>query len=346
MIALKKTEEVEIFQVELSLKVKTKQSPFIAILILALEEDEISAESLNEHLLTSLPIRACENLLMHLSNQGFLDYNSHRENYQLTEFGQQSAEDKSFWIGEKGIYNVYISKSNLFEQRIIKTVKVESKVENNKDNNFLRTPNEIKRYENQVLEINKTEILIEDVEDRCFHLKSENCYAEITSKENDTVLKISKENELLFQTTLEFSEDEIKESILLNHESLEYDSKRKLILVDFDKNNLSMLRKVKCSKPEFMRNVFNQIDIDNILHIPSNKKQALMWQLELLYKKTDKYFLSDKSFNEFAKEISEPFQKYYDLEIPERDELIVSFEKRNDAFYQVAKLTTINYLTY
>lgn len=346
MIALKKIEEVEIFQVELSLKVKTKQSPFIAILILALEQDEISAESLNENLLTSLPIRACENLLTHLANQGFLDYNKRRESYQLTEFGLQSAEDKSFWIGEKGIYNVYISKSNLFEQKIIKTVKVESKVENNKDNNFLHTPNEIKRYENQVLEINKTEILIEDVEDRCFHLRSENCYTEIISKENDTTLKISKESELLFQTNIEFSEDEIKESLLLNHESLEYDSKRKLILVDFDKNNLSMLRKVKCSKPELMGNIFNQIDIDNILHIPTNKKEAVLWQLELLYEKTNSYFLSDESFNEFANEISEPFQKYYNVEIPERDELISLFEKRKDAFYQIAKLTTINYLTY
>ena len=68
MITLKRQEEVEIFQVELSLKVKTKQSPFIAVLILAQElwvNDEyyIDAEALQENLLKTLPERACQNLL-------------------------------------------------------------------------------------------------------------------------------------------------------------------------------------------------------------------------------------------------------------------------------------------
>jgi hypothetical protein len=49
MIILKRNEDIEIFQVELALKTKTKQSPFISILILAQEQEEISAETLQEN---------------------------------------------------------------------------------------------------------------------------------------------------------------------------------------------------------------------------------------------------------------------------------------------------------
>ena len=54
MITLKRNEDIEIFQVELALKLKTKQSPFISILILADELDKeefyIDSETLQEKL--------------------------------------------------------------------------------------------------------------------------------------------------------------------------------------------------------------------------------------------------------------------------------------------------------
>jgi hypothetical protein len=222
MITLKQNTEVEIYQVELALKVKTKQSPFIPILILAQEQEEISAEILHENLLTELPLRACENLLKRLEQQGYLQkeqsnmfdyrqtYQDAFANYLLTDFGQRSATDKSFWIGEKGVYNVFVLKSNLVEQRIIRTEKVE-RAEDNRNTNILRTPNEIRQYENQIITINKTEVLIEDVEEKCFQLKPANCILEIQAKGNETVLKLSKENQLLFQTDIEIEEDLIEE---------------------------------------------------------------------------------------------------------------------------------------
>ena len=73
MITLRKNEQVEIYQVELALKEKTKQSPFIAVLILAQEQGEITAETLKDYLLHTLPIRACNNLLIRLTQQGYLE---------------------------------------------------------------------------------------------------------------------------------------------------------------------------------------------------------------------------------------------------------------------------------
>ena len=357
MITLKRNEDIEIFQVELALKSKTKQSPFISILILAQEQELISAETLQENLLTSLPVRACENLLKRLEQQGYLQkeesnmfgyrqtYQDSFANYLLTDFGQQSATDKSFWIGEKGVYNVFVSKSNLIEQRIIRTEKVE-RAEDNRNTNIIRTPNEIRQYENQILTINKTEVLIEDVEEKCFQLKSANGILEIQAKENETVLKLSKENQLLFQTDIDIEENILQEELLVSSSEFEYYQDRKAILTEFSKDNLSFNRKVKIGKPIFKRNQFNQVELENISHIPSDKQNADLWYWELLYKNMNDYVIDENSLKEFATELAKTIQLHFKIKIPKRNELTEIFSEREDAFYQIAKLETIDYLNY
>ena len=357
MIALKRNEDIEIFQVELALKSKTKQSPFISVLILAQEQESISAETLQENLLTSLPVRACENLLKRLEQQGYLQkeqsnrfgyrqtYQDSFANYLLTDFGQQSATDKSFWIGEKGVYNVFVSKSKLFEQRIIKTEKVE-RAEDNRNTNILRTPNEISQYENQILTINKTEVLIEDVEEKCFQLKPANCILEIQAKGNESVLKLSKENQLLFQTEFEIEENILQHELLAACPEFEYDQDKEAILTEFNKDNLSFNRKVKISKPIFKRNQFNQVELENISHIPSDKQNADLWYWELLYKNMNDYFLDDTSFDAYAYEIAKQILAYHQIIKPERKEFAEILSEREDTFYQIAKLETIEYLNY
>ena len=357
MITLKRNEDLEIFQVELALKTKTKQSPFISILILAQEQELISAETLQANLLTSLPVRACENLLKRLEQQGYLQkeesnmfgyrqtYQDSFANYLLTDIGQQSATDKSFWIGEKGVYNVFVSKSNLIEQRIIRTEKVE-RAEDNRNTNILRTPNEIIQYENQILTINKTEVLIEDVEEKCFQLKSASGLLEIQAKENETVLKLSKENQLLFQTDIDIEENILKEELLTACGEFDYDEDKKAILTEFSNDNLSFNRKVKIGKPIFQRNQFNQVELETISHIPSDKENADLWYWELLYKNMNDYFLDENSLKEFATELASPIQLHIKMKIPKRKELSEIFSQREDAFYQIAKLETIDYLNY
>jgi len=357
MITLKRNEDIEIFQVELALKSKTKQSPFISILILAQEQEEISGKTLQENLLTSLPVRACENLLKRLEQQGYLQkeqsnrfglrqtYQDAFANYHLTEFGQQSATDKSFWIGEKGVYNVFVSKLKLFEQRIIRIEKVE-RAEDNRNTNILRTPNEISQYEKQTLTINKTEVLIEDVEEKCFRLKPANCILEIQAKRNETVLKLSNNNQLLFQTDIEIEEDILQQELLLACGEFEYDEDKKAILTEFSKDNLSFHRKVKIFKPTFQRNQFNQVELENISHIPSDKHNADLWYWELLYKNMNDYFLDEDSFKEFATELAKPIQLHFKMKVPKRRELAEILNEREDTFYQIAKLETIDYLNY
>lgn len=357
MIVLKRTEDIDVFQVELALKLKTKQSPFISVLILTQEQEGVTANSLQQNLLTSLPVRACENLLKRLEQQGYLQkvqsnmfgyrqtYQNTFANYVLTDLGQQSATDKSFWIGEKGVYNVFVSKSNLFEQRIIRTEKVE-RAEDNRNTNILRTPNEIRQYENQILPINKTEVLIEDVEEKCFQLKPVNAILEIQAKGNESALKLSRENQILFQTDFEIEEKALQQELLANCSEFEYDQDKEAILSEFNKDNLSFNRKVKISKSIFKRNQFNQVELENISHIPSDKQNADLWYWELLYKNMNDYFLDEDSFNEYASELASPIQPYFKVKVPTRKELLEIFSEREDAFYQIAKLETANYLNY
>lgn len=347
MIKLKRKEEIEIYQVELALKVKTKQSPFIAILMLALEQGQITIELLQENLLTSLPLRACDNLLKRLEKQGYLSlrqaYNG--ASYSLTELGKKSAVDKSFWIGEKGVYNVFVTKSPLIQQRIIRTEKVE-KAENDKDNSTLSTPKEISQYQNQILSINKTEILIEEVEGKCFKLKPADCSLELLIHENESNLKILKENQLLFQTDLDLEESFLQDILLTNNQELEYHPDQKVVLISFDKQNLSFRRKVRIINPTFKQVSFDPLDIDNIEHIPVDELNASLWYEELLFSNINSYYLDEITFSEFAQEVAAPILPYYKINIPKRKELAELFSERKDAFYQIAKLEAIDYLNF
>lgn len=348
MISLKRQEEIEVFQVELSLKVKTKQSPFIAVLILAQELGEVDSISLQANLFsTILPERACDNLLKRLSQQGYLQEIQHGSfsSYHLTELGEQCAVDKSLWIGEKGVYNVYVSKFNLIPQRIIRTEKVE-RAEDNRNTSILGTPREISQCENQIILINKSEVRIEDVEHRCFQLKHAICILEIQARENESTLKLSKENQLLYQTNLDFNEFFLQEELLSNNREFEYHSDKKAILTPFNKDSLSLKRKVKIAQPIFNQVQFNPVELENVYFIPKDKKNADLWYWELLYKNIDRYFLDENSFEDFANETAKQIQQFYKIKPPKRKELIKMFTEKEDAFYQTAKLETIDYLTY
>ena len=366
MITLRKTENIEIYQVELALKEKTKQSPFIAVLILAQEQGEITAEALKDYLLPTLPIRACNNLLIRLTKQGYLErkrpqnfrndiwgcsfYDEAENDYNgsiftLTEIGEQSAIDKSFWVGEKGIYNVYVSHSNLLNQQIIKTEKVERSEDDRNGNRIIRTPNYISQYHNQILNLNKKEIRIEEIEDKCFQLKPLECSLEIETKQDEALIRI-REKQTLFQSSYEINENELKEELLSNTNEFDYDESKKVVLSEFNKDNISFNRKLKLGIPYFQNNQFNSVEIENVEFIPSDKRNDELWLNEIMFKGIEKYFLDEKTFNEFTANKAKPIIEHFKVALPTREQLKQNFAERENAFYQTAKLETIDYLYY
>ncbi len=378
MITIKKSESIELYQLKLTLKEKVKQNPFIAVLMLAQElfENEseyINSELLREKLLPVFPLKSCQNLLKRLSNEGYFDevwdyngelikvskedflksdYKSFQQKsdfigFVLTELGEQSADEKSYWIGEKGIYNVYVSQSNLMSQRIIEIEKVKRSEDDRNGNKISETPYIITDYQNEILKIKDKEYLIEEIDKKCFKLNPLDCTLEICAKDNEGTLTIGKGNKEFFNSPFEINEIDLKEALLKNAEELHYDIDKRALLMHFDADNLSFFRKVKLNIPVFKNHRFDTVSIEQVLSLPINQNEAIKWYWSLLVNNIHSYFLSDEEFYVFSKQILEPFSQHYpNIKAPSRQKCIQYLEDKPNIFYQTAKIETIDYLNY
>lgn len=345
MIKLTLNEKVEIYQVELTLQVKTKQSPFIAILILAKENNGVTANSLHHYLLPTIPLRACENLLLRLLAQGYFIKNESDGSYSLSEKGEGNATDHTFWIGEKGLYNVFICNSNLISQNLIHYKKVE-KPENHKENDTINTPEAITIHNSKVLKFNTIETLIEDTGNKCYQLASISCALELIANDDDVIIKINNDKSQLYTTPIDLTEARLKKHLLNTSKDFIYDFDKNAVLVDFNSDEISFIRNVMIRNPKINQNSFDPIEIKNVNHLPTDDRNALQWFNELLYRNVDQYFVNEFSLNELASEIVRPFRGHYNVLPPTRHDLISQFKKRENSFYKTAKLETIDYLNY
>ncbi|MBL7894511.1 MAG: hypothetical protein JNK50_04385 [Bacteroidia bacterium] len=371
MITLKKSEQISIYQVEMTLKRKINQSPFIAILMYGYEQGEISAEMLRGHLLPALPIKACENLLSRLNSMNYLNKSHYGLTYLLTDFGKKCAEERSFWVGEKGIYNVYTLQSTLINQDIIKTEKVD-RSEDESTASASYTPEFIREFKGKTLSIDKSEAFIESIEGKCFQLKSIMGSTEIESNNSETLLKITSNNQILFTKNLMLSEELVVDEILSNsklnprasmsltrinlsdpsknmtvqQDILEYDKEKKLVLVGFNKNNLQFIRNVKISRPAFKNYLFDEITLANIPHAPSDELNAQEWYKEILIQGIENYFMNETDYITWATNKKAEIEKHYNVIQPSRKDIISKLDKEPNLFYKLAKLETIDYLNY
>jgi hypothetical protein len=227
---LQRTEQLDVFQLALTLKRKTKSSPFIAILMLAQEQDGVSPISLQQNLLKPLPLKSCANLLNLLEKQGYLETN-YGDEFFLTDFGVQSAVDKSFWIEEKGMYNVYVSNSSLIKQDI---VKIEPSAKGESNSTSCSLPNALAQNFGKHLLLNNVEIQIEAFDGYCQSKGNEDCLLEILSEDTGSSLKLRKRNEgHFYKTDLEITKSMLIDQLLSNSSGVTYDSNKKAVLAKF-----------------------------------------------------------------------------------------------------------------
>jgi hypothetical protein len=233
----------------------------------------------------------------------------------------------------------------LLNQQIIKTEKVERSEDDRNGNRITRTPHFISQYHNQILNLNKKEIRIEEIEDKCFQSNSLECSLEIEAKQDDALIRI-KEKQTLFESSFEINENELKEELLINTSEFDYDANKKVVLSEFNQDNVSFNRKIEVENPIFLGIKFNPVQIENVAFIPSDGLNAELWLNEILFKGIEKYFLDENTFNEFTSNKAKPILEHYKLKLPTRKELIQIFSKKQNSFYQTAKLETIDYLNY
>jgi hypothetical protein len=226
-----------------------------------------------------------------------------------------------------------------------KVIKADKAVRTEKDNTLSNTPREIQQYQNEVLYLNKKEVLLESIEQKCFKLNDKSCKLEVLAKDTEATLKITENEQVLYQISIDLPEETLRYELL--DQLKNFDADAEAIKVAFDANNLSFQRDVTIQNPKYAGVTFETVKIASVRHIPEDTYEAEEWLHELMYKNIQSYFLDEASFDTFVQEQSEVLLSHYpSLAIPDRKEAVEILAQRNDAFYQQAKLTTIDYLTY
>jgi hypothetical protein len=410
MITLQKKQIVKVHQIAMELLTKIKESPFIAILILAKElGGSINPEILRSELFPTLPLAACRNLLVRLELQGYFKQQEDKEGgiyvtemgkrdnivetyirnfeqpiiatelnrfnrqitieqfqgwinqnlqnglfkniqtteagFWLTQKGQDSAADKSMWVGEKGIYNVYSTETPFSEQRIIGLEPVKKDIADDRHQQTKRVPNELSSYENQEIYLKGTEYRIEKIDNKCFQLPDENWILKLSAAPKQKVNLSIKGKEIVeFVKEMEF-DFEVSQSDILS-KNFGHSYSEGYVLSPFDNQNTNFVREINIEKPVLMNEVFEPTDLKDIKHRPATEQDAQNWYLHLLTNNIQKYFLSDSEFDTHSNAHTQLFQPHFNLVAPKRADLIRELSKDKGTFYQRAKLETIDYLNF
>lgn len=346
---LQKKQPVYVHQMAMELLTKTKESPFIAILILAKELEEsnqantIDSDALKAHLFPNLPSLVCENLLIKLELQGYLV--KKQFSFELTLKGNESAGDKSMWIGEKGIYNVYTTKTPFTEQTIIAIEWVNNNAADTRYLKMQTISKQLAYYQNKEINLKNTFYRIEKMDTQCFELPVENWILQLKAQPKQQVeLSIKTEKLAAFKEEMSFDFDDLRDSLLI--EKFEENYVENNILVPFDAENLNFVRDIDLEKPVFSNEVFDKMQLKDIIHRPQTEQDAVVWYTYLLSQNIENYFLSDNEFNVFSAEYAQKFKRHFDLYTIERSELIEALKDNKETFYLRAKLETIDFLNY
>jgi hypothetical protein len=372
MITLRKQEKISVYQVAMELQVEMDKHPFIAILMLAGElynhYKTIGAADLRLKLFPALPERACLNLLKRLEADGYLctakndkpfnhskDASNPEYCFDLTDKGKQSIESRSVWIGEKGIYNVYIAENPLVTQRIVairraapKEIQNSSHLENWKTSKTIqdleKTYVDIKGVDNKSDTYHHERYYIAKMDHKCFELQEEHWDLEIVAKPNAPIqLHLAfKKNQ--YQTmVVNHHYDTLKEAMLTHQFGKSY--RTPCILTNYNAEQLSFTRDIDIENFKWDESVFETTHLNNVPCRPSNSVEAQLWYETLLTNRITKYYM-DNDFKILSEDCQKEFQPYFILPILSRQDLSekISSEKKN--FYLKAKLETIDFLTY
>ncbi|HLP21208.1 MAG TPA: hypothetical protein VK174_12940 [Chitinophagales bacterium] len=345
---LTKKAPVNVYQVEMELQRKNTKSPFVAILLLAMERgyegESITAGALRLTLMPALAERACGNLLQKLKTEGYLEDSDYDDGFKLSDKGFASAEQKAYWIGERGVYDVYVYDNPLAEEKILHTER--KKIADNVANTeFKPTPEKLKSYIGTEVKIGNEEVRIESMEKKCLPRPDVEAKITITADGADTKIQISHAETVLTDKPVMLTANELFEKLTEETKEFDYDSNRNAVLVKFDKADLQTTRQLTIQRPLFMSQAFQEVKVAEVLHLPQTNTDAQKWYENLLVAKIDRHFLNEEDFTVYSNEIASVFKDYKVKQL-KREDLINTLSADKKHFYQRAFLETSNYLKY
>jgi len=365
---LKKNIKINIYEVIADYKVKTENSPFIAILQFAEENGgKVDSYTLQSGLLAPLSEKACGNLLKRLAKMGYfekiktigkIDLSSlnmgtrrtqtviqptSKDFYRLTELGYESAQKNEFYEQRNGLLKLYVAEGfNFIEQKIVKIKEYNYDPDKHKlPNNMVSNLEKLQDSQN-IIKLKNDSFILDKFEPKCKILDNETEQLTLNANKDNSIIKI-----LDFEDIENYTKQDIVELLLKNKYKNNYLPDYQILKVDFDENNLQFQRNIEIDKPQINTTIFNSITIPNIKVSPKIYNDAELWHSALLKQQINKYFLSDKEFVEFSNKIADKFELYASQlqNITTRDEFANKLNDKTD-FYKKAKLETINYLSY
>ena len=274
--------------------------------------------------------------------------NSHYDEnyiYMLTELGYQSAQQEEFYDNRRGILRLYITNNEFVPQNIVKITELRDDSYKNDETELIYTNNtvlnRIKNTQN-ILNLNNGNFILDSFEEKCRILKEETKQLII-----DTQEKYSKITLLDFKGYLEEGTNEITNSLLSNEFHSDYNEKDSILFVEYNKDNLSLVRSVEIKEPKLYQTKFDKITLSSIKVSPKNLNDAKKWYKDLLVEQVNEYFFTDKDFMNLANNIASRFD-LFETKLKgsiTRNELSKKLNDKED-FYTKAKLETIDYLNY
>lgn len=355
-----------VLQVQAEIFVKTKENPFIALLMLAQEKERqgnpsINATDVQEYLFPPLPEKACLNILDRLKYQGYFKFRTApsfvttlpreeelQDQFVLTELGKENARDKSIWQGEKGIYNLYISDTPFVPQRLVWYERVSRGEENDKEEfvvNKSASLKEIDKYDEFYLSNGNIKITL-DKQSKYFDLGDEKWQLDIIAQPNQkTEIKFSGDKEKRLVADLELGYDTIFDEIFTQSIPA-YDKTIKAIRVNYSPNDISFVRTTQLTKPTLQKVEFDDTSIKNINYVPNNQEEAGKWCFELLRKGIDRYFTTDNEFSTYYDTQIAKFKPHYNFNTLSRQAFAGMLNGNKEYFYPKAKLDTIDFLSF
>lgn len=343
MITLTKQENLEIYECFLSIKQQDKQNPLIAVLILAKELEEknqiINAQILQEKLFPIFPIQYCERILKNFYDDNYL---KNYGEYKLTEKGIEASENFILWKEKIGIYHVTKSETSLIESKIIniKSIDKHKDFDTKATNNLSYSLANIKNYPIE----NGTKIISEIKSGFRKETKKTTLNAIISNTEITYTIdgfpfeetqQLKNENE--FQLLCGFLDNNEFEYKIVNNEVK--------MITEFNENDLSFNRKILIKNPRIKFTTFNDFTIE-LKHIPNDIENAQKWFEALLINEMNHYYIDKQSFMDYAISKTEAFEKQFKLNIPSRKTVVEILKNKENNFYKIAKLETINYLNF
>lgn len=341
---LERKEQVEVIDVLATYKEKVKQSPFIAILKFAYENNNnITSEDLYKFI-GSLSQKACKNILERLTNQGYFegkeDYNG--ISYLLTDLGLDSAKKEEFFDHKNGVLRLHIVTNEFVKQKIVKVEKA-VKSEHKEASDFTDINKTVLNSLSLSEKITLTngEFIIEKIDRECDVKKEYETYYVFEVNKNFVELSIEE-----FKGKLEKTQQDIINHLLNKEFDNDYLKADRILELPLDESDLSLIRNVKIKEPYISNTKFNSIEIKSV-KISPKKEELIEWYKALLISKIDNhdYFLEEEDYEKLFNTTINEFHLHKELlkNSVTKENLITSLKKD---FYKQVKLTAINYLNY